>query len=144
MIQMFIRRGVHSVINRIEQTPRHWPSTIAPNIKAHPHTIFPYCEQTYYSVNPNEASASTSTRGHNTQTWTKHMHWHSSWAHLDNQTTFLLCAWHPDCCLPWHSFQQMTLKRQLVESTLSEKKVLSRTFKGSSAQRSAGTFKGAR
>ena len=31
-----------------------------------------------------------------------------------------------------------------VSHTLSEKKVLSRTFKGSSAQRSAGTLKGSR
>ena len=32
----------------------------------------------------------------------------------------------------------------LILPTLSEKKVLSRTLKGSSAQRSAGTFKGTR
>ena len=62
----------------------HYPFFWVPNNKAHLHTTFPHCEQ-YYHANPNATPPTTSTRGHNTPSCTKHMHWNSPWAHVDNQ-----------------------------------------------------------
>ena len=67
---------------------RNWLYTDSNN-KTYSYTTFPHCD---YPANPNETPSTTFTREHNTVSWTKHMHWNSSWAHVNNQTTFLLGA----------------------------------------------------
>ena len=77
------------MINLIEQS-QSLTFLLCSKQQSSPHTTFPLCEQ-YYLANPNE-TPQTSTRGYNTPSWTKHMVWNSSGAHVDNQTTFLLGA----------------------------------------------------
>ena len=93
-----MQRVVHSVTNLIEQTQGTLPSFCAPNYKVHPHTTFPHFEQ-HYSANLNKTPQTTSTRGHITPGWSKHMHLNSSWTHVDNQIIFLPGARHqgPGC-----------------------------------------------
>ena len=84
----------------------HWLSSCASNNKVFIFTqplrtapmLLPYCEQ-HYPTNSNETTQPTSTRWHNTPAWTKHMHWNSFWAHVDNQITFLPGARHQGSCL---------------------------------------------
>ena len=77
----------------------HSPSFCAPNNKVHPLTKFQQCEQNYLA-NPNETPKTTFTRNHNTAGWTKNMHWICSWAHVNNQITYLFGARYPDSWMP--------------------------------------------
>ena len=59
MIQILIHMVVHSVMNIIEQTQG---------------TDFPSVPQTTKLILAQSFVTTTSTRGHNTPSWTKHMH----------------------------------------------------------------------
>ena len=92
---MLIHTMVHSMINLTEQT-QGTALLFAP--QSTKFTLSQPCCATNNSIQQTQMRLC---RRHNTPGWTKHINWSSSWAHVDNQITFLRGArHHSDSWLP--------------------------------------------
>ena len=111
MFQMLFHKVIHYAINLLVQ--RHALTFILCPKQQNSLSYNLSTLRTILSHKPKREFADGIHTGHNTPSWTTHVHWSSPWARVDNRITFLLDARFPDIWLSLTQLPANEPKRQL-------------------------------